>query len=390
LDDFMTVKNNQAGHATLLGSRSFSLLHPLGFLVLFALFACQPLPRFTIETLPQYEALFQPRAGWVGGDGTYSATLGADRILWLFGDTFVGEVQGGRRVNARLVNNSIGIQTGREPRTASVDFFYQSMSEGLLAPFMQPEDGLGWIWPFHAVRMPEGLYLFLVQLERAGHPPSFDFRIVSNWLAHVGNPDEPPGRWVISRRKIPWGNEGRNFGASVLVREGYGYIYGTLDERRRGLPGRHMILARAPAERIGDFSAWRFFSDGEWMAEVDRASSVCENVAGEFSVSFQPALNRYILVYSEDGLSPNMLIRLSPTPHGPWSRPTRVYRCPEARQDPLVFCYAAKAHPEIDSIPEELIITYVTNSLEIELIRSDASLYRPRFLKLRFAGAGQD
>jgi len=66
------------------------------------------------------------------------------------------------------------------------------------------------------------------------------------------------------------------------------------------------------------------------------------------------------------------------------SRPTRVYRCPEARQDPRVFCYAAKAHPEIASIPEELIITYVTNSLDIELIRSDASLYRPRFLRIRF------
>jgi hypothetical protein len=55
-----------------------------------------------------------------------------------------------------------------------------------------------------------------------------------------------------------------------------------------------------------------------------------------------------------------------------------------------VFCYAAKAHPEIASIPEELIITYVTNSPDIELIRSDASLYRPRFLRLRFTGAGKD
>ena len=386
----MTVKNDQACHTTLPRSRSFSPLRPLGFLVLFALFTCQPLPWFTIETLPRYEALFQPPSGWVGGDGAYSAALGTDRFLWLFGDTFVGEVQGGRRVNARLVNNSIGIQTCREAQTASVAFFYQTLPDGLPAPFMQPEDGLGWIWPFHALRTPEGLYLFLVQFERAGHPTSLDFRLVSNWLAHVSNPDEPPGRWVISQRKIPWGNEGRHFGSSVLMREGYYYIYGTLNERGRGVPGKHMILARAPAQRIGDFSAWRFFSNGEWLAEVDRASSVCENVASEFSVSFQPVLNRYVLVYSEGGLSPNILTRVSPTPYGPWSRPTRVYRCPEARRDPRVFCYAAKAHPEIALIPEELIITYVTNSLDIELIRSDASLYRPRFLRIRFTGTGND
>lgn len=386
----MTVKNDQACNATLARGRFFSPLRALSFLFLFAFVACQPLPRFTIETLPHYEKLFQPPSGWVGGDGAYSATLGTDRFLWLFGDTFVGEVQGGRRVNARLVNNSIGVQTGREPRTALVAFFYQTLPDGLPAAFVQPEDGLGWIWPFHAVRTPEGLYLFLVQLERAGHPPFFDFRLVSNWLAHVGNPDEPPGRWVISQRKIPWGNESRHFGSSLLLKGGYCYIYGTLNERVRRLPGKHMILARAPAESIGDFNAWRFFSNGEWITEVDRASRVCEKVASEFSVSFQPGLNRYVLVYSEEGLSPNILARLSPTPYGPWSRPTRVYQCPEARRDPRVFCYAAKAHPEIALIPEELIITYLTNSMDIERIGSDASLYRPRFLKIRFTGAEKD
>lgn len=371
-------------------SRPFSLFRLLGFLVLLALAACQSFPRFRIETLPQYEALFQPVSGWTGGDGAYSAALGGDRFLWLFGDTFVGEVRDGRRVNARLVSNSIGIQTGREPQTASIAFVYQALPDGRPAPFVQPEDGLGWVWPYHAVRTPEGLYLFLLQLERTGHPPSFGFRRVSNWLGHISNPDEPPDRWVISQRKIPWGNEQRQFGSSVLTEGGYCYIYGTLDERVKGLGGEHMILARAPADRIGDFDAWRFFSDGEWIAEVDRASRICENVASEFSVSFQPALNRYVLVYSENGLSANILIRLSPTPHGPWSRPTRVYRCPEARRDPRIFCYAAKGHPEIALIPEELIITYVTNSTDFELIQSDATLYRPRFLRIHFTGIEHD
>jgi hypothetical protein len=95
-------------------------------------------------------------------------------------------------------------------------------------------------------------------------------------------------------------------------------------------------------------------------------------------------LNRYVLVYTEGGLSADILIRLSPSPQGPWSRSTRVYRCPEMLQDPRIFCYAAKGHPEIASTAGELIITYVTNSKDLEVIRSNPTLYRPRFLTIHF------
>lgn len=361
------------------------ILHFLEFLVLLSLVACQPYLRFQVEPLPRYDALFQPTSGWTGGDGAYSTALGNGRFLWLFGDTFIGEVKDGRHVNALLINNSIATQKGKEPEAASMDFVYQILTDGHPAAFLQPEDGLGWFWPYHAVRTPEGLYLFLLRVERPDNPQAFGFRLVSNWLGLVGNPDEPPRRWVISQRRIPWGSERRQFGSFVLTNGDYCYVYGTAVERVQGIESKYLILARAPIGRLGDFNAWRFFRDGEWITDVDRAGRVCENVASEVSVSFQPVLNRYILVYSEGGLSGNIVIRLSPTLHGPWSDPLRVYRCPEARRDPRIFCYAAKGHPEIAGSPEELIITYIANSTDFELIRSDASLYRPRFLRIRFS-----
>jgi hypothetical protein len=386
----MMARTDTTRCATPAWKRVFPILHFLGFLVLFILVACQPYPRLKVEPLPRYDALFQRTSGWTGGDGAYSTALGNDRFLWLFGDTFIGEVKDGRHVNALLVNNSIAIQKGKEPGAVSMDFVYQILTDGRPAAFMQPEDGLGWFWPYHAVRTPEGLYLFLLRVEPTGNPQDFGFRPVSNWLGHVGNPEEPPHRWVISQRKIPWGSERRKFGSFVLTNGDYCYIYGTAVERVRGLESKYLLLARAPIGRLGDFSAWRFFRDGEWIADVDRAGRVCEKVASEVSVSFQPVLNRYILVYTEDGLSENIVIRLSPTLHGPWSGPLRVYRCPEARRDPRIFCYAAKGHPEIAGSPEELIITYVTNSTDFELIRSDASLYRPRFLRIRFSDPGKN
>jgi hypothetical protein len=363
----------------------FSILRFLGLLVFFALVTCQTLPRFTVEPMPDYEALFQHSSGWTGGDGAYSTALGSNRFLWLFGDTLMGEVKDGRRIIAGMVPNSIAIQMGNEPQAASIDFF----PDGGSAAFLNPGEGLGWFWPYHALRVPEGLYFFLLQLERSDIPPPFGFRLVSTWLGEVRNPEDPPQRWIISQREIPWGNAQRQFGSFVLMEEDYSYIYGTVAESVEGRISWSMILARAPTGRLADFNSWLFFRDGEWIADVDRAGRICENVATEFSVSFQPLLNRYVLVYTEkafSGHTNSSVIRLSPNLHGPWTDPIPVYRCPEAQRNPRICCYAAKGHPEIASSPEELILTYVANSCDGDLkVLADASLYRPRFLRVHFA-----
>ena len=89
------------------------------------------------------------------------------------------------------------------------------------------------------------------------------------------------------------------------------------------------------------------------------------------------------MVYTENGMSENILIRLADHPWGPWSDPATIYRCPEAGWDSSYFCYAAKGHPSL-SKPNELIIAYVTNSFDFGKMVSDARIYRPRFLRLTF------
>ena len=386
----MTAKADIPHHVPPTRRGAFAVFRFLAFLFLFALIACQSYPRFTVETLPHYESLFQRTSGWTGGDGAYSAALGNDRFLWLFGDSLIGEVKDGRHVHARLVSNSLAIQIGKDPETASLDFVYQIMVDGAPAAFVRPEDGLGWLWPCHGVRTAQGLYIFLLQVERTSGSDPFGFRPVSNWMGHVSNPEESPGRWVVSQHRIPWASEHRQFGLSVLTKGEHCYIYGITVDRVEEPAKKHMILARAPAASLDDFKTWRFFADGGWVADVDRAGRICENVASEFSVSYQRVLKRFVLVYTEDGLSANIVIRHSPTPHGPWSDPIRVYRCPEAQRDPRIFCYAAKGHPEIATSSEELIVTYVTNSTDFELILSEAALYRPRFLRIHFLGSGKN
>lgn len=346
-------------------------------------------PQFTIERLPRYEALFQGSSGWTGGDGAFSTVLdtGRDRVLWLFGDTFVGDVVDGRHVNYVLPRNTGAIQTGLSPESASLVFYYGHTPQGtpgaLLPP---PEDGPLWFWPAQPVRTKVGLFLFLIETEDIPPPCplGFCFKTKSSWLCQINNPYDPPDHWnFFHRRKIPWSNGKRLFGSSILIKGEDCYIFGWVLENT-GVVDKQMILAKVRTDYLADFSQWRFYSDGAWVADADRASRLVENVANEFSVSFQKALNQYLLLYTAEPFTNKIVFRLAPEPFGPWGEPVTIYGCPEADKDPRIYCYAAKGHPELSFSPEDLVVTYLTNSQCLKLIESDASQYRPRFLRLRF------
>jgi hypothetical protein len=375
-------KNHSVARAV---TRKRPALRLVGVFFLLLLAACQHHPpRVAVEPLPAQEAHFARRQGWTGGDGVFSVALAPERFLWLFGDTFIGAVADGRHVDADLVNNTIALQRGRHPAEAAVEFFWGRAPDGRPAAFVQPADGLGWLWPYHGIRTAQGLYLFLIQIERTDDPLTFGFRVVATWLAHVPNPDDPPRDWRLTQVRVPWSGEKRLFGSAVLALGGDLFVYGVVDQAAGGLVRKEVILARVPAEAIGDFGQWRFYADGRWVADVEGAGAVCADVANEFSVSFQPALDRYVLLYTEHSLSEHIVLRLSAAPEGPWGDPVRVFRCPEAAWDPRIFCYAAKGHRAVAGAPDELIVTYTTNSTDFALIESDARLYRPRFLRLRF------
>jgi hypothetical protein len=346
---------------------------------------CHLQPRLDVAPLPAWDAAFDRSSGWVGGDGAYSTPLDRDRILWLFGDTFVGRVEGGRRVATRLIANSLAVQRGGQPVPGFLEFFYGTGAASLPQAAFAPPDGDTWFWPWHAVRTPAGLFLFLLQVERTDPASAFGFSVQSVALARVADPDAPPGAWRTELRPIPWTSGQRLLGSSVLTVDGVCYIYGTVDDPVAGPGRRQAIVARVAAERLWDFAEWRFFAGGGWVTEAGGAVPICADAAPEFSVSYQAGIGRYVMVHSAAGLSPDMVVRYAAAPEGPWSAPVRFFSCPEAAWDPRVFCYAGKGHPEVEPSPDALTVTYVANATDLSLVEADARLYRPRFLRLRFS-----
>jgi hypothetical protein len=355
-------------------------------LVALWLTACAPQPFVTVSELPAYDQLFHREEGWTGADGAYSVALSEDKTLWLFGDTWVGKIRNGRHVEATLINNSIAIQQGKDPATAKVHFYFRQTVDGRPEPFIRSPDGKRWFWMYDGVLGSDGLYLFLIELEK--DEPS-GFRTVGAWLAQVANAKDYPLKWHIRLKRLPWArfapSGDRFFGSAILEDGGFYYIYGIDEEIRDGWHHKYMILARVPNDHLWDLDRWRFYADGVWKSDGGASTRLCDEMANEYSVSFLEGLGQYIAVYTDEGISARIVARKAPTPCGPWSDPVLLFTCPEAEWDPRIFCYAAKGHPSLSSAKDGLIVTYVANSTDFKQVVADARLYRPRFLKVRFS-----
>ena len=364
-------------------------LRALFIYLLAALVACTSSPSFKIKEANDYNLLFSTKSGWTGADGAYSIKLPDNKVLWLYGDTWVGNIHNNKHVDAVLINNSIAIQNNKNPVDASIKFFFNQTSEGNPDAFIKPADGKGWFWIYHGLMAEKGLYLFLIQIDRTGSSSEPGFKIIGTWLGHVLNPNHHPDQWRITQQRIPWERIAESgdilFGSSLLVDNGHIYIYGTSEDIIHNVHQKYMILARVPVGSLDKFEKWRFFSNGKWVGDFSLASRICPDMANEYSVSYLPVFDKYITVYTEKSVSENIMIRFAPKPYGPWSEPVSIFKCPEVKWDDNIFCYAAKAHPALTSAPDELIITYVANSSDFWKMAADARLYRPKFLRAKFS-----
>jgi len=320
------------------------------------------------------EAIFASTRGWIGADGNYSIRRSQDKSLWFFGDTWIGEVRNGKRINAAMINNSVGVlDRGRMN-------YAWGTSAGKPAAFLLPADGHGWIWPFAGVCIDKKVHVLLYQMEKAPGSEAFGFRNFAVWHAVIDNPDDAPEAWRIHQTKFPFSEIGatqRLFGAAMLTVGDDVYIYGVLERPRQT---KAMILARVPARSFADYPQWRFRTADGWSRDFKDAAPLVDGVASEYSVTRHG--DRFVLVTHEAMLSPKIVARSAAAPDGPWSPAVALYRSPEANWSKNVFCYAAKAHPAFNT-NDTLVISYAANSHKFSDLLDDARLYWPRFITVK-------
>jgi hypothetical protein len=274
-----------------------------------------------------------------------------------------------------MVRNTLAVQIGADPSTATISFFWCNDDWGGPSSFFA-EEGSHWFWPGQAIRLDDVLLVFMTEV--APTSDGLGFANVGYRVVRVLNPDQDPWQWVYFTADAapnPWQlvpTAGLADDGDYLV----GYAYSE--------PAHDLYLVRWPraAAHDGDLSAPEWWNGTAFVAQPALASPpppVAHDIATEFSVS--PRGTGFVLVDSDGFGATEVDVRTAPTRQGPWSRPAHAYRPPEDDRSG-VFTYAGKAHPELSG--GEMVVTYASNHQDFGTLVADQSLYYPRFVRVTF------
>jgi hypothetical protein len=330
---------------------------------------------------PAADALFRADPRWLGGDAAVSVDLGEDRILWLFGDSFVDPVAPYTRAEAAFPRNTVALQTGADPHRATMQFTWRRDAQGVPASFF-PEDGADWFWPGGGVRLADGtLALFLQRIHAV--TGGFGFAVKGYALVLVANPDAPPAAWQMRRLDGPALPFDALPGAAV-VREGPFLI--ALAVRQQGTHAGTFVRYPAAGLAQGDWSGAQWWAGARgWLAAdklgPDGPAFVIDDAGAESSLAWDACARvwRHVASY---GFGPSEIgEREAPDLIGPWSAPRVVFHPPES-DGAAPFVYAGRAHDALTAPPGSAALTYIASSFQPDAIVSaagQARLYWPRF-----------
>ncbi len=337
----------------------------------------------TGRAFPEAERLFH-----LGGDGALSIRLSDNRILWLFGDTFVATSSARVRTESTLVRNTIAIQTGKDPRIASVAFMWGREKNSSPASFFS-EHGERFYWPGHGIRLDKGPLIIFLYALMATPGRGLGFEPIGYAIAVIDNPDQPLQSW--KPRII--GAKADTFDAvpATAVIQENDYIV-ALAIRQQGTHAGFLVrylvadLARGDLTKAewwaGDARGWVPAS----MLGADGPAIVLDDAGSECSIHWDMRTGSFIHVASYGFGATTIGLRTAPALTGPWNAPIFAYR-PPASDGLRPFVYAAKAHPELTGPePADLVVTYATNSFEsADLLtkQGEQALYWPRFVAIR-------
>lgn len=337
------------------------------------------------------ERQFMGETGWTGADGAGSVPLSAEKTLWLFGDTFIGKVENGRRCRPQFINNSAAWQNSvGEPR---LRFFWRTEGDtaaALVTPLSR--DGQ-FYWPCDGKLIGERLFLFMRRVKiQSGASGPFDFDVLGCDLVIVENPQAEPTAWKYRTMELPLRRAGIEAVSAVASDRRYLYVYGRLLPQwqgRRMKPGQ-LAVARVPVNELqyGRPRRWQYLCDTAegalWRSRPDNLKVLFDDAAPEMSISAWPGIPGYVALYMSPldvpGDGRTIFVRHADRLWGPWSERTLVYSCPPPAAGLIV--YNARSHPEL-SVQGAVPVTFCRNSLRNADHDERAELYRPQAIAVK-------
>ncbi len=318
-----------------------------------------------------YNKFQMRKPGFTGGDGVYSVKLPDDRTVWIFGDTFIGEVSDSLtrlKTNPMYIRNCFVVQDGEEMTTLHRGKPEEFIS--MIIPNEVSEKELNerdiWFWPGDGFVHKDTLNVFVSKFHQKTSD-MWGFEFLETELAQFKLPDfEEIGKLKMSYSK----ENGVHYGHAVYKDKNYLYIY--------GLGNGQPYVARTFYDNLS--SNWEFYDGEKWVSDSKLAKPMVDFMGSEQFSIFK--LNDTYIFLSQFGqLSTEVYSFTSDTPFGPWENKQLLFKTPMDTNNSNLFTYNALAHPQFIE-NNKLLISYNTNSMELEDHFNNASIYKPRFMRV--------
>lgn len=308
--------------------------------------------------------------GFTGGDGTYSVVLPDGRTVWIFGDTFLGNVTPDHKrikTSPLYIRNSFVVW-----QDDSLVTYHLGRPEEFKSMMIPPEvSGPSpdyselelWYWPGDAFIEDGQLKVFASRFFQEDHEDMWGFAFRGTDMVSFSLPGLEPLQ--VDRFNDL---DSIHFGHAICETEDYTYIY--------GLKKQFPYAARAPKGNI--LGSWQFYNNGQWESKAEFASPM-HQFSGSEQFSVFKWRDKYVMIMQGGGFSREIYSFTSEFPCGPWENKRMVYETPVTCKE--CFTYNAVAHPQFTE-DDYLLISYNTNSMRLQDHYDDALIYRPRFIRV--------
>lgn len=307
---------------------------------------------------------------FTGGDATYSVVTPNGETVWIFGDTFLGNVTADNKrikTDPLYIRNSFVTFANGERIThhqgEPVEFKSAIIPPAVLnGEYTELEF---WYWPGDAFVDNEKMYVFASKFHQIDPTDMWGFAFRGTDLVELSLPDFKQ----LSVTSFP-DTDSVHYGHAVHEEGNYIYMYGLKKE--------FPYVARA--NRHNFRSSWEYFDGTGWVGDANAAVPMLRFAGSEqFSVFKQE--DNFVMVMQEGGFGRRIYSFTSNTPFGPWENQQLLYETPLTSDCPECFTYNAVAHPQFIK-DEFLLISYNTNSMKLEDHYANAMIYRPRFIRV--------
>lgn len=315
--------------------------------------------------------------GFVGGDSAYSVEIAKGRQVWLFGDSFIGEIKDGKRTHCRMVRNCVAIDDPTKPaQPATFSFRRGDFIPGFT------ESGQVYYWPGDGIMLDGKLYLlFHMVRTKLELTPPFQFEVSDTHLFVIQNPQNPPLKWKWQMVRLPYKGKLMLLGCALYRQGDYVYFFNSNSGFAFGINKNPTVLSRI---KISDLETFQFqrmrWWCGHWGAKEDVPETLIEDGASEMTVTEIPGRKGLFAFYIPADKSA-LMVRHADRPEGPWSERQAVYSF--KGQDKELFYYSAKAHRAYSTQDGTIKLTYNCNAKSFRRLLEDASIYFPQALTLK-------